>query len=72
MRCPQCDGKGTVPAPGTNEWVLFFQAVGEPYYVSVTCRACGGVFGEANRQRLRERLIARKAAGTFPAALNRC
>jgi hypothetical protein len=65
MRCTQCKGKGTVPAPPTNSWVLFFKAVGESYHVSVPCRACGGIDGDANRQRLRERLAARKAAGAF-------
>lgn len=67
-RCAKCGDAGNIQAPATNAWRLYFERMGHSHYnVLVPCPACGGIMGEANRRELRERLAARKLAGTFPA-----
>ena len=69
MRCKTCNGRDYIPAPPTNSWRLYFQRCGghyAAYNVLVPCPACGGLEGRENREALRNRLEARKRAGTFP------
>lgn len=67
-RCSTCNGTDYIPAPPENSWRVFFEKTGQRHYnVLVPCPACGGIFGRANRERMYERLAARKAAGTFNA-----